>query len=208
MIAAVVAIGTTGFFIGRISSSPDSDADGSTPSSQATSSRSSSFRTGGGGSATGRSSRTARNKDRRNTPAKVRGEEALARLESIIRGEDSLDRNRALLAFIDQLGPDEFEGAIAHFRSLGITDSRFGEYGMLLAAWAQADPIKALDYVKQNTRSGFALNTVLSTWAAKDPEAAIAWAKTSHTGEGANPYLVSEKKWVNFRIFRERRKIC
>jgi hypothetical protein len=188
-IAAVVAIGTAGFFIGRISSSPDSVADGTSPGALAPPSRTSSFNAGGGSSSGTRSSRTARAEERRNTPAKVRGEEALARLESIVRSENALDRNRALLAFIDQLEPDEFEGAIAHFRSLGITDSRFGEYGMLLTAWAQTDPIKALDYVKANTNGGFALNTVLSSWAGNDPEAAIAWAQSSHTGDGANPYL-------------------
>jgi hypothetical protein len=189
-IAAVVAIGAAGFFIGRISSSPDAVAADSAAASQALAGRSSSAR-GAGDESTGRTSRAARSEDRRSSTPKVRGEEALARLESIVRGENALDRNRALLAFIDQLGPDEFEGAIARFRSLGITDSRFGEYGMLLTAWAQADPIKALDYVKQNTNGGFALNTVLSSWAANDPEAAITWAKTTHTGEGANPYLAS-----------------
>lgn len=189
-IAAVVAIGTAGFFIGRISSSPDAAAVGSTADSAGPASRTSSVR-GTGDVSASRTSRTARPDDHRNTIPKVRGAEALARLEAIVRGENALDRNRALLAFIDQLGPDEFEGAIAHFRSLGITESRFGEYGMLLTAWAQADPIKALDYVKKNTNNGFALNTVLSSWAANDPEAAITWAKSNHSGDGANPYLAS-----------------
>ena len=189
-IAAVVAIGTAGFFIGRISSSSDSAGAGDSPDSKTAPTRTSSLSSSGGGSSASRSARTARTESRTAT-AKVRGEDALARLESIVRGTNALDRNRALLAFIDQLEPDEFEGAIAHFRSLGITDSRFGEYGMLMTAWAQVDPMKALDYVKKNTNGGFALNTVLSTWAADDPESAIAWAKTNHTGDGANPYLPS-----------------
>jgi hypothetical protein len=188
-IAAVVAIATAGFFVGRISSSPAAAVAGDTPEAQGPPSRTSSLNATGGTSATSRSSRAARAEERRTTPAKVRGEEALARLESIVRGDNALDRNRALLAFIDQLEPDEFEGAIAHFRSLGITDSRFSEYGMLLTAWAQTDPVKALDYVKQHTNGGFALNTVISSWAATDPEGAIAWAKSNHTGDGANPYL-------------------
>ena len=66
--------------------------------------------------------------------------ERLARLEAIIRGENPLDRNRALLAFIDQLAPGDFEEAVAHFRSLGITESRLGEYALLLSAWAEVDP--------------------------------------------------------------------
>lgn len=188
-LAAVLVIGAAGFFIGRISSSSDSaavdfDADSSAPIRT-----SSSGASGGGGSSSSRASRAVRTDDRRNAPAKVRGEEALARLETIVRGENALDRGRAMLAFIDQLEPGEFEDAVAHFRSLGLTEDRFGEYGMLLTAWTQVDPIKALDYVQKNTNSGFALTTVLASWAGNDPEGAIAWAKTAHTGDGANPYL-------------------
>jgi hypothetical protein len=115
--------------------------------------------------------------------------ERLAKLESIVRGENALDRNRALLAYIDQLGPGEFEEAVAHFRSLGITESRFGEYALLLSAWAKADPLSALTYAKENTGSRFATNTILSSWASADPEAAIRWAETNHEGDEANPYL-------------------
>jgi hypothetical protein len=106
-----------------------------------------------------------------------------------MRGENPLDRNRALLAFIDQLGPGDFEAAVAQFRSLGITDSRFGEYALLLSAWAKADPLAALDYAKANTTGRFATGTILASWASTDPEAAIRWAETHHEGDGANPYL-------------------
>ena len=99
------------------------------------------------------------------------------------------DRNRALLAFIDQLGPGDFESAVAHFRSLGITESRFGEYSLLLSAWAKADPMAALAYAKENTGNRFATNTILTTWASADPEAAVRWAEANHDGDGANPYM-------------------
>jgi hypothetical protein len=113
----------------------------------------------------------------------------LARLESIIRGENPLDRNRALLAYIDQLGPGDFEGAVAHFRSLGLTEGRMGEYSLLLTAWGQADPLAALAYAKEKTTNGFAAGTILTSWASSDPEAAIRWAKANHEGDKANPYL-------------------
>jgi hypothetical protein len=106
-----------------------------------------------------------------------------------MRGENPLDRNRALLAFIDQLGPGDFEAAVAQFRSLGITDSRFGEYALLLSAWAKTDPLAALAYAQANTKTRFATSTILASWASMDPEAAIRWAETNHEGEGANPYL-------------------
>ena len=113
----------------------------------------------------------------------------LSRLESIVRGENALDRNRALLAFIDQLGPDDFEEAVAHFRSLGITQDRFGEYALLLSAWAKTDPTAPLAYPGENTRGGFATSTILTSWASIDPEAAIRWAQANHEGDGANPHL-------------------
>ena len=113
----------------------------------------------------------------------------LAKLDSIMRSENALDRNRALLAYIDQLGPNDFEEAVAHFRELGITDSRMGEYSLLLTAWAGADPVAALAYAKENTREGFAADTILATWASADPEAAVRWAKANFEGDGANPYL-------------------
>ena len=111
------------------------------------------------------------------------------RLESIVRAENALDRNRALLAYIDQLGPGDFEDAVARFRSLGITQERMGEYSLLLTAWAQEDPTAALSYAQANTSSGFAQDTILSTWATTDPDAAIRWAQSNFSGDGANPFL-------------------
>jgi len=115
--------------------------------------------------------------------------ERLTRLESIVRGENPVDRSRALLAYIDQLAPEDFEAAVAHFRSLGMTEDRMGEYGLLLSAWAKVDPLSALSYAKENTRSRFATDTILTTWASLDPDAAIRWAESNHTGDGANPNL-------------------
>lgn len=186
-VIAAAIIGIAGFFIGRISSSdPQADA-ASLGSAGRTASGAAADRAESAGVRPLRSA--SRAEERRGSAAKLTGADALARLESIVTGENALDRNRALMAFIDQLGADDFEGAIAHFRSLGITDSRFGEYGMLLTAWAEVDPLKALDYVRTNTNGGFALNTVLATWASKDAEGAIAWANTSHTGDGPNPFM-------------------
>lgn len=184
-LAALILIGAGGFMAGRISSPQTSatsqDSPASTKSSRASSQT---FR-----DASGNSGRKSAHPDR---PARVPAESSinrLARLETIVRGENPLDRNRALLAFIDQLGPGDFEAAVAYFRSLGITDSRSGEYALLLSAWAKADPLAALTYAQANTSNPFATNTILTSWASIDPEAAIRWAETNHTGDGANPYL-------------------
>lgn len=182
ILAALVVIGAGGFMAGRVSSQgPETKAvtgpDESRPARS---------------SGTSSSSESAAERMRRTKESERRSEsttERLSRLESIIRGENPLDRGRSLLAFIDQLGPQDFEEAVAHFRSMGMTEERMGEYAMLLSAWAKADPLSALAYAKENTRSRFATDTILTTWASIDPDAAIRWAEANHTGDGANPNL-------------------
>lgn len=114
----------------------------------------------------------------------------LARLESLVRGENPYERNRALLAFLDRLAPGDFESVVDHFRSLGITEERLGEYGLILAAWAKADPLAALAYAKAKTETPFAGRAILASWATEDAAAAIRWAQNNHQGEGANPWLI------------------
>jgi len=121
------------------------------------------------------------------SPAKPR----IGDLEGIVRGGNALERSRAMLAFIDKLDPAQLEDAVANFRGLGLTQERMGEYSLLLTAWAEADPVKALAYATANTGGSFATDTILATWTAKDPEAAILWAQQKHTGEEANPYMAS-----------------
>jgi len=184
--AAVVCFAAIGFFVGRITSSPGTPnrGDDSAAVLETRPSRPGQPLAGNDGTPR-RDNETRRTSREDRTSAAQRN----SRLEAIVRGENALDRSRSLLAFIDQLGPGEFEDAVAHFRSLGITEDRMGEYAMLLTAWAKADPVGALDYVQDNTQGDFARNTVLSSWAANDPEAAIRWAIANHTGDGANPHL-------------------
>ncbi|MCX8494943.1 MAG: hypothetical protein ORN51_02030 [Akkermansiaceae bacterium] len=180
-LAALVVIGIGGFMAGRNSSapSPDSGTTASSGSSQGRPERS-----------TARDSATeVARKARTERESKTSTTGRLAKLEAIVRGENPLERNRALLALIDQMGPGDFEDAVARFRSLGITDERSAEYALLLSAWAQADPLTALAYAKKNTQGDFATSTILTTWASTDPEAAIRWATANHQGDGANPYM-------------------
>lgn len=182
-LAALILIGAGGFMAGRVSSTgPASSVDAGPGETKST--RSSSALSLEAGIGSKKSSLTRPETKKQETP-----KERLARLESIVRGENSLDRNRALLAYIDQLGPGDFEEAVASFRALGITESRMGEYSLLLTAWAQVDPTSALAYAKENTRNSFAQDTILATWATTDPDAAIRWAQANFDGDGANPYL-------------------
>ena len=143
--------------IGRISSAGSQATEQSSPT-ETRSARVSSRNSVSGSAETKRLTRPAKPENSSTSTTADR----LARLESIIRGENPLERNRALLAFIDQLGPGDFEQAVASFRSLGITDDRMGEYSLLLTAWGQADPISALTYAKANTGNNFATDTILT----------------------------------------------
>lgn len=122
----------------------------------------------------------------------VRGEEALAKLEALMRTTDPIERSKAWLDFVNAIDPSEFESVVASFRALGMTESRMTEYSMLLSAWAKKDPLQALEYAKANTGNRFARNTILTAWAAYDPEGAIRWAEQNHQakeGEG-NPWMI------------------
>lgn len=126
----------------------------------------------------------------RDARASRRGEDNLAAMERIVHTSDPLERTQAWLDYVNSLDPSEFESVVASFRALGMTESRMGEYAMLLSAWAKNDPLAALDYAQANTGNRFARNTILGVWAASDPEAAVQWAQQNHQGEGANPWMI------------------
>lgn len=179
LIALAVVAAAGGYVVGRLgktdASSPAEEAATNTATSAARGDR--------------RGGDDAQRQERGQRSGNDRKADARKRVEAIARLADPLERGRALLALVDQLGPDEFQQAIDHFRSLGLTEDRMAEYAVLLAAWAKVDPIGALDYAKTNTTRPFAINTILGSWASIDPDAAIRWAETNHSGEGANPYL-------------------
>jgi hypothetical protein len=181
-LAALIVIGTGAFIAGR-ASTPDPAGSASSEPEKTRAARTP--RVSSSAPSAAERMRLAKEGNRGPTSSSERH----ARLEGIMRGENPLDRSRALLAFIDQLAPGDFEQAVAHFRSLGMTESRMGEYALLLSAWAKADPMAALTYAKDNTSGRFATDTILTTWASQDPEAAIRWAEMNHTGDGANPHL-------------------
>ncbi len=183
ILVALGLFGVGGFFAGRMTS-PGSPADrnavaDSNPKSRAASPMSSAAAAGGDKSRAVRSERAGTGS------LQVR----LKRLETIVQGENALDRNRALLAYIDQLAPDDFEDAVEHFRSLDLGDDRNGEFALLLSAWAKLDPLTAISYARENTRGGFATNTILTSWATADPEAAIQWAMANHEGDEGNRFF-------------------
>ena len=187
--AACLAVGLGGFVAGKLTSGSAGrgEADELLERARQVSSERMSSRRDGNSSRRDTASRSTRAGGERSTATM---DERLVKMEEIVRGENALDRSRAMLSWIDSLAPSEFEAAVAKFRSLGLTEARMGEYAMLLTAWAEADPMAALAYTTANTRGEMATGTVLTAWASRDPESAIAWAEAKHEGEEANPYMV------------------
>lgn len=184
--AACLAVGIAGFLVGKISHTRSATSESDrllSRADQATTER-----------MTGDRSANTRPASARTRAGESRSgatfDERLASMEELIRGENALDRGRAMLSWIDSLAQEEFEAAVDRFRNLGLTEARMGEYAMLLTAWGELDPTAALAYTAENTQGGMATGTVLTAWASRDPEAAIAWAKANHEGADANPYMI------------------
>ncbi len=102
---------------------------------------------------------------------------------------DPLDRANSLLALIKTLGPNDFEQVVAEVGKSGFKD-RLSEYGMLLHAWAKADPLAALEYAGKYPESRYVNQTILASWAADNPDDALQWAESKYDGDGGNPLLI------------------
>ncbi len=198
LITAVAVCSAAGFMVGRIST--DSSANDSGPAGSANGiSNTGSSRLGGSGTPAG--PRAKANSERRSTglaTAERRSsgqssafeKDPLARMESIINNPDPLDRAESWLRFVKGLDASEVEDVVVGFRGKGLARENMSEYSMLLTAWANYDPVGALDYASENTGTPFARQTILTSWATKDPAAAMEWAKANHEGEEANPWMV------------------
>ena len=103
---------------------------------------------------------------------------------------DPVERAKGFLELLETLEAGQFLDVVADFRALGITEQRMSEYGMLLHAWGKADAEGALTYAMENTGTPFARQAIMTSWSSDDPEAALAFARANHDGEGANPLLV------------------
>ena len=186
---AVVLASAGAFVVGRMTAPDKASAESSAASSVA-SSKSSLRPVGSEGSG---SRRDAEKEKREGRAGNVRGEEAVAKMEAMMRLTDPMERNKAWMDFINSIDPAEFESVVASFRGLGLTNSRMTEYSMLLSAWAKSDPLQALAYAEANTGNRFARNTILTTWAASDPDGAIRWAQDHfkpEDDEDGNPWMI------------------
>ena len=122
------------------------------------------------------------------------------KVKDLKKMSDPIARAEGFLQLVKNLRPDEFLDAVAAYREGGINDEQFGEYRLLLTAWAQVNPLEALDYAKENTGSPFARQTILSAWAKNDTEGAVSWARENFDIEGdenrSNPWMIGVIKGI------------
>ncbi|MFD0894607.1 hypothetical protein KBB96_05695 [Luteolibacter ambystomatis] len=108
-------------------------------------------------------------------------------LGPILEASSSLERTQRLLAFLERLPADQFEGVYDEFRNNPLARVRESELSLVLQAWADRDPHAALGFLQTKGAQDWERETAVSTWAGKDPQAAFEWAQiTPDTGRVNN----------------------
>lgn len=103
--------------------------------------------------------------------------EPLEEIGKILALGDSPLRMRRLLNFLDRLTTEELAGTYDQLRLDPLIQMHPNELGLMLESWAERDPVAALNYlVAHEDTVDWERETAVSTWAAKDPRAAIQWA--------------------------------
>ncbi|MDA8976867.1 hypothetical protein N9F70_01315 [bacterium] len=183
VIAALVIVGSASFLAGRLTTGDRAAASEATESDlRATKSS----RPQATADFPDRPGRTRQNSDRPDTGESVSAEALASEMRTLLDDPNAFDRSRSWLEFLEGLSDDQFLDVITAFREGGLPRERMSEYAMLLSAWAERDPLAALE----NTGKLFARQTILATWAITAPDAALRWAESNHEGDGANPLLV------------------
>ena len=105
----------------------------------------------------------------------------LAMLRMILSNADAVYRGQALARVIARLDPAEFKD-IGDYLKMHRSTSELETQAvaaagqLLVSAWAQRDPVAALEFIGDKPNSSL-LQMIASVWAARDANAAIAWAK-------------------------------
>ncbi len=197
-ISLTIIVGAIGFMVGR-NTDKGSDKNNQISAGGSSAMRSSSGSNLSSSSDVRRSSATARTGTDIASSMDKTKTDPVARMRALSEINDPLERARLWLQLVDSLSPDQFQDFVAAFRADGIPSERMGDYSMLLSAWAKVNPQEALDYASKATNNPFARQTILASWAGYDPDSAISWAKSNHTGEGANPWMVGVIKGLAFQ---------
>ena len=100
-------------------------------------------------------------------------EERLERLRQILALPGQVERPQQMLAFIDELGSDQFAETAAQMEQLKVA-LYTTEFQMLMGAWVKVDPLGAAEWGRGNANKEILLS-ILEPWGEADPAAAMDW---------------------------------
>ena len=111
----------------------------------------------------------------------------------VLSQNDPIDRTAAFLALLRRLDRTNAYELLDAFEQGEFGFDRGREYGLFLYAWGQVDGPAAAKHLQEKGGNGWDrmrdMQGVMSGWATRDPDGAVAWARENWKGE-ENPYLV------------------
>lgn len=114
----------------------------------------------------------------------------------ILEAASSLERTQRLLAFLERLPADQFEGVYDEFRNNPLARVRESELSLVLQAWADRDPHAALGFLQTKGAQDWERETAVSTWAGKDPQAAFEWAQITPDQGRVNNWVLGAMRGI------------
>jgi len=117
-------------------------------------------------------------------------------LSKILSSTNRLERTEKLLAYLDRLPTDQFASVYEEMRNSPSAKLQGSERSLVLQAWADRDPLTALGFLQQNGAEDWERETAVSTWAAKDPQAAFAWAATAPDEGDVNNWMLGAARGI------------
>ncbi|MFT6863663.1 MAG: hypothetical protein ACJAVK_002224 [Akkermansiaceae bacterium] len=137
-----------------------------------------------------RNSRRRESKSTRGASDNEAHELNMVELSDILNVGNRLDRTRQMLDYIDRLDESQITGIIESFREAGWVDYNRGEYSMLISAWMDRDPFKAIAYLDKNDADGWTRKIAISSWASDNPIDAAAAIKGLEDEGKVNDWMV------------------
>ena len=127
----------------------------------------------------------------------------VSRFTVAVNETDPVKRVIGMAEALEGLNASNVQEAVAIFEDLPPGRGRALELNLLMHAWGSIDGPSAIDYAQNKIRGGasrFATYTAISSWAAADPEAALAWS-TERTEGTSNRYLPGVVAgWANYHL--------
>ena len=115
--------------------------------------------------------------DIRNASEALSVEAMRSTIAALMRETDPIKRNRMFAELLEKLSAENVQVAMDGLREGGLDASNFRDMALLSAAWGRLDPQGAMAYAETIDGRGkaFFSASMLSGWASKAPDAAMAW---------------------------------